>query len=375
MGSLVSKLCNCNNSQTSTIINPPSSRILTPISCDQNGTSQNHQLCIKDFVVEREIGKGGFGRVLLVRKINDPLLRPYAMKVLRKADLLENRLMEGTILERNVLQRTNHPFIVHLNYAFQTDSKIYLVMEYLPGGDIYQLLKKNLRLCEETACFYIAEVILALDYLHKEMNLIYRDLKPENVLLTSCGHIKLTDFGLSKQTDGKTYTFAGTPEYLAPEILLDTGQTKAVDWWSVGVLLYEMLAGVPPFSSKDKDFEKIKQQILENNPRYPSYFSENAKSLIKRFLQMEPNKRIGVRSFLDIKKHPFFQKINWDDVYNLKIKPPYLGPGYMLKSVKHGHQLKESYDGCELPRLSGITYNPENGIGENKDGETNGNEK
>ena len=373
MGSLITKLCNCNSSAPYISSNPPSSRIFSGLISDSNGSNISHQLTLKDFVVEREVGKGGFGKVLLVRKINDPLQKPYAMKILRKADLLENRLMEGTILEKNILQKTHHPFVVHLNYAFQTDNKIYLVMEYLPGGDVYQLIKKNLRLCEETACFYIAEVILALEYLHKDMNLIYRDLKPENILLTSGGHIKLTDFGLSKQTDGKTYTFAGTPEYLAPEILLDTGQTKAVDWWGVGVWLYEMFAGTPPFSSKDKDFDKIKQMILENNPRYPSYFSESATSIIKRFLQTEPNKRLGVRSLLDIKKHPFFHKINWEDLFSLRVTPPYIGPGNLLKNGKHGHQLKESYEGNGLPRLSGITYNPDNGIiVENKDEETNG---
>ena len=359
MGSVFAKYCSCTQSPISS--NIPSSQILT-INLRDSSTNltSNNQITIRDFIVEKELGKGGFAKVLLVRKANDKNQKRYAMKILRKADILENRLMEGTILERNMLQKTKHPFIVHLNYAFQTDNKIYLVMEYLPGGDIYHLLKKNLKFTEETACFYIAEVILALDYLHKEMNLIYRDLKPENILLSDNGHIKLTDFGLSKQTDGKTYTFAGTPEYLAPEIILDTGQTKAIDWWSVGILLYEMLSGVPPFSNKEKNFEKIKQMILENNPRYPTYFSENAKGLIKRFLQTEPNKRLGVRSVMDVKKHPFFHKIDWEELLNLKSEPPYMGPNRNSKSIKHGHQLKESYEGNGLPRLSGITYNPEN---------------
>ena len=376
MGSIIEKICNCRQPPKHS---HPTSHLLTPFMTEstpnvQFSSTNNHQLTLKDFLVERQIGKGGFGKVLLVRKTNDKSQKAYAMKILRKSDLLEHRLMEGTILERNILQKTQHPFIVHLNFAFQTENNIYLVMEYLPGGDIYQLLKKNIRFSEESACFYIAEVILALDYLHKEMNLIYRDLKPENILLSASGHIKLTDFGLSKQTDGKTYTFAGTPEYLAPEILLDTGQTKAIDWWSVGVLLYEMLAGVPPFSNKDKNFEKIKQLILENNPRFPSYFSENAIEIIKRFLQMEPNKRLGVRSLFDVKKHPFFININWEELYQLKTEPPVLESKGNTKKIKFGHghhQLKESCEGNGLGRLSGITYNPENGIIDVKDDENN----
>lgn len=363
MGQIISTLCNCPEASSK-----PSSFHNSHILLHPDPQSQN-PIYLKDFVVEREIGTGGFAKVLLVRKVNENLQKPYAMKILRKVDVLENRLMEGTRLERNILQQTNHPFIVHLNCAFQTNTKIYLVMEYLSGGDLYHLLRKNVRLNEESACFYIAEVILALDYLHKEMNLIYRDLKPENILLSANGHIKLTDFGLSKQTDGKTYTFAGTPEYLAPEILLDSGQTKAIDWWSIGILLYEMLAGVAPFTTKDKDFDKIKQLILENNPRFPNHFSENAIGIIKRFLQTEPNKRLGVRSVLDVKKHPFFHKIDWEELYNLEIEPPGMGPEINGKNSRCGqHQLKESYDGKHgLPRFSGITYNSEKDNGFNEE--------
>lgn len=365
MGQILYKICDC-----PTITNLTSTKVTSFQSLPSNDKlkitnipeKNMNGISLKHFLVEKELGKGGFAKVLLVKKVDDNSNRKFAMKILKKSDLIENRLIEGTILEKNILQKTNHPFIVRLNYSFQTNHKIYLVMEYLSGGDFYQYLRKNSKLREDVACFYIAEVILGLEYLHKEMNVIYRDLKPENILMSSTGHIKLTDFGLSKQTDGKTYTFAGTPEYLAPEILLESGQTKALDWWSVGILLFEMLAGFPPFTNKDKDFDKIKQLILENNPRFPNHFSENAKSLIKRFLQTEPNKRIGVRSLMDVKKHPFFQNINWDDLYNLKIDPPNFGKNSKKQSGKNGHQLKESYDGNVLFRMSGITYNPDNDI-------------
>lgn len=373
MGKILNKMCECPNNFTLNPSRPGSYQSLP--SNRRSLQSQNHKktkdqnLSLKQFLVERVLGKGGFAKVLLVKKVEGENQQRFAMKILKKSDLMANKLLEATILEKNILQKTNHPFIVHLNYAFQTSHKIYLVMEYLPGGDFYQFLRKNVRLKEDVACFYISEVILGLDYLHKEMNIIYRDLKPENILISASGHIKLTDFGLSKQTDGKTYTFAGTPEYLAPEILLETGQTKALDWWSVGILLYEMLAGVPPFTNKDKDFEKIKQLILENNPRFPSHFSEEAKSIIIRFLQTEPNKRLGVRSILDVKKHPFFRNIDWDELYEKKIEPPLIGRGSHFKNSRHGHQLKESYEGCGLPRMSGITYNPENEINQAKDEE------
>lgn len=373
MGKILNKMCECPNNFTLNSSRPGSYASLP--SNQRSMQSQNHKktkdqnLSLKQFLVERVLGKGGFAKVLLVKKIEGENQQRFAMKILKKSDLMTNKLLEATILEKNILQKTNHPFVVHLNYAFQTSHKIYLVMEYLPGGDFYQFLRKNVRLKEDVACFYIAEVILGLDYLHKEMNIIYRDLKPENILISEAGHIKLTDFGLSKQTNGKTYTFAGTPEYLAPEILLETGQTKALDWWSVGILLYEMLAGVPPFTNKDKDFEKIKQLILENNPRFPSYFSEESKSIITRFLQTEPNKRLGVRSILDVKKHPFFRNIDWDELYEKNIEPPLIGRGSHVKNSRHGHQLKESFEGSGMPRMSGITYNPENEINQAKDEE------
>ena len=274
-----------------------------------------------DFQIERELGRGAFGKVFLVTK-KDKKNKFYAMKVIKKTAIYENNLTENIVLEKTVLQTNHHPYVVTLYYAFQNKTSIYLVMEYLSGGDIFHLLRRQQKFTEDTAKFYLAEVVMAVDYLHREMNLIYRDLKPENILLHANGNIKITDFGLSKQTDGTTYTLAGTPEYLAPEILEDKGHTKAIDWWSVGILLYELLTGHPPFTNKERNMVEIKRMIIENKPKFPSYFSKNAIDIIKKFLDSDPSKRLGVRSIADVKKHPFFNGINWDDLMQLKVQPP-----------------------------------------------------
>ena len=308
---------------------------------------------LDDFVVERELGRGGFGKVLKVRRRG----KVYAMKVVRKKDIVENCLEESMKLEKMVLQRNSHPFVVKLNYSFQTKNKVYLVMEYMAGGDLFKLLQKNGKFTEETARLYLSEVILAIDYLHRELNLIYRDLKPENILLDAEGHIKLTDFGLSKQTD-QTYTFAGTQEYLAPEVILEKGQTKAIDWWGCGVLLYEMLSGAPPFGNKEKNFEVIKRQILENRPRFPVYFSYDAISLIKKFMVIDPSKRLGSRSILDLKKDNFFKKIDWEKLMERKIDPPTLGGGRKDFGGREGvgKQIEETFDDKAMPYIPNMTY-------------------
>lgn len=315
-----------------------------------------------DFQIERELGKGAFGKVFLVTK-KDKKNKFYAMKVIKKTAIYENNLKENIVLEKKILEnKSRHPFIVTLHYAFQNSKAIYLVMEYLSGGDIFHLLRRQQKFTEDTARFYLAEVVMAVDYLHREMNLIYRDLKPENILIHANGHIKITDFGLSKQTDGITYTLAGTPEYLAPEILEDRGHTKAIDWWSVGILLYEMLSGKPPFTNKERNMIDIKKMILENKPKFPSYFSKNSIDIIKKFLNNDPSKRLGVRSFNDVKSHPFFEGIDWNDLLQYKIQPPIFSRGNGNNKNENIKKMEETEDGCDSKNdqyLEGITYFPE----------------
>lgn len=319
------------------------------------------RLTIQDFLIVRCVGKGAFGKVLLVKKSSNPT-KTYAMKIMKKTDIFQNKLVDNIVLEKTILQKNKNAFVVNLKYAFQTSSKVYLVMEFLAGGELFNLLRKHNRFPEEAARFYFAEVLLGINYLHREMNIIYRDLKPENILLSEKGHIKITDFGLSKQTEGKAYTFAGTPEYLAPEILINKGHTKAVDFWSLGVLLYEMLAGVPPFTTKDRAFAKIEKLILENRPRFPDFFSSEAISLLRGLLESNPEKRLGANSINDIKSHPFFKNMNWELLEKLQVPPPYNIHVVGGSENKPGFEIKESLDNQAMPNLPGITYNPDQNL-------------
>ncbi|SOV17109.1 RAC-beta serine/threonine protein kinase [Plasmodium sp. gorilla clade G2] len=269
------------------------------------------------------IGEGSYGKVMLVKHLQNKKL--YAMKILRKENILSKNQIEHTRVERNVLKCVSHPFIVKMYYAFQTTQKLYFILEYCPGGELFFHLSKLREFSEETAKFYSSEIILALEYLH-ELNIIYRDLKPENVLLDELGHIRLTDFGLSKEgitETNLTKSLCGTPEYLAPEIIEQTGHGKAVDWWSLGIMLYEMLTGELPFNNSNRNilFESIKYEKLT----YPKNLSPKAVDLLKKLFEKNPKKRLGSGSTdaQEIKKHPFFKNVNWDDVLYKKVKPPF----------------------------------------------------
>jgi tRNA A-37 threonylcarbamoyl transferase component Bud32 len=233
---------------------------------------------LEDFIPIRVIGKGSFGRVLLVKKKDNDQI--FAMKVLMKASILKRNQVEHTKTERTVLEHIRHPFIVTLRYAFQNKANLYLVLDYCAGGELFFHLGKDGKFDEKRAKFYSAQIVLALEYLH-DLGIVYRDLKPENVLLDANGNIALTDFGLSKEginDNSSAHSFCGTPEYLAPEILRRSGHGRAADWWSLGALLYEMLVGMPPFYSRDR--ERLFTKILKANLRYPQHLSEDAKSLL-----------------------------------------------------------------------------------------------
>ncbi|KDO22279.1 AGC protein kinase [Saprolegnia parasitica CBS 223.65] len=271
------------------------------------------KVALDDFHLIKVIGKGSFGKVLLVRKKDNGVV--YAMKVLRKENIIKRNQVEHTRTERHVLGYVRHPFIVGLNYAFQTSEKLYFVLDYCAGGELFFHLGKVQRFKEPRAQFYAAEITLAIEYVHN-LDIIYRDLKPENVLLDENGHIRLTDFGLSKEGIQDDFSgansFCGTPEYLAPEILNRAGHGRAVDWWSLGALLYEMLTGLPPFYCRDRDklFEKIRQGELT----FPKYLSPAAVDLLARLLERDPTKRLGTgpTDAGEIKSHPFFKEIQWD---------------------------------------------------------------
>ncbi|KAK4336719.1 hypothetical protein RND71_043563 [Anisodus tanguticus] len=280
----------------------------------------------QDFELLKVLGRGGYGKVLQVKKITGKNSgQVYAMKVLKKATIVSSpKDTAHTKAERNILEAVKHPFIVDLIYAFQTGGKLYLILEYLNGGELFIHLEREGIFLEDTTAFYSSEIILALEHLHKQ-GIIYRDLKPENILLDSQGHIKLTDFGLCKEAIGEgvvTHTLCGTIEYMAPEIIKRTGHGKAVDWWSLGAVMYDMLTGSPPFSGRNRN-ETI-EKILKAKPELKSYLTNEAKDLIRKLLKKRVDLRLG--SGLDdadpIKRHSFFRHINWNDVYERKVEPP-----------------------------------------------------
>ncbi|MBZ3882596.1 Ribosomal protein S6 kinase alpha-3 [Sciurus carolinensis] len=277
------------------------------------------------FELLKVLGQGSFGKVFLVKKISGSDARQlYAMKVLKKATL-KVRDRVRTKMERDILVEVNHPFIVKLHYAFQTEGKLYLILDFLRGGDLFTRLSKEVMFTEEDVKFYLAELALALDHLHS-LGIIYRDLKPENILLDEEGHIKLTDFGLSKESidhEKKAYSFCGTVEYMAPEVVNRRGHTQSADWWSFGVLMFEMLTGTLPFQGKDR--KETMTMILKAKLGMPQFLSPEAQSLLRMLFKRNPANRLGAGpdGVEEIKRHSFFSTIDWNKLYRREIHPPF----------------------------------------------------
>lgn len=314
--------------------------------------SSGEKISPSDFTKIQLLGKGNTGKVYLValKGTNPPLL--FAMKVLTKKDMIKRHKVKRVLTEREVLATAAHPFIVTLHYSFQSENKLYFVMDYCPGGEFYRILQKqpNKRLPEKAVRFYACEILLALEYLHF-MGFIHRDLKPENILMDKSGHLKLTDFDLSKSSGtpicpkmissflSKTahlqaeptfvaYSFVGTAEYIAPEILGSCGYTATVDWWTFGILIYEMLYGKTPYCghTKKETFDNIEIHHL----KFPSDVSvtHEVKNLLKHLLDPNPGTRLGSNAGAsDIKEHPWFSGVNWGLIRNQE--PP------IIPTLKH----------------------------------------
>ncbi|NP_001178650.1 ribosomal protein S6 kinase alpha-6 [Rattus norvegicus] len=275
------------------------------------------------FDLLKVLGQGSFGKVFLVRKKTGPDAgQLYAMKVLRKASL-KVRDRVRTKMERDILVEVNHPFIVKLHYAFQTEGKLYLILDFLRGGDVFTRLSKEVLFTEEDVKFYLAELALALDHLHR-LGIVYRDLKPENILLDEIGHIKLTDFGLSKESvdqEKKAYSFCGTVEYMAPEVVNRRGHSQSADWWSYGVLMFEMLTGTLPFQGKDRN--ETMNMILKAKLGMPQFLSAEAQSLLRMLFKRNPANRLGSEGVEEVKRHAFFSSIDWNKLYKREVQPPF----------------------------------------------------
>uniref|UniRef100_A0A8C9YUZ2 non-specific serine/threonine protein kinase n=1 Tax=Sander lucioperca TaxID=283035 RepID=A0A8C9YUZ2_SANLU len=278
---------------------------------------------MNDFDYLKLLGKGTFGKVILVREKASGTY--YAMKILKKEVIIAKDEVAHTLTESRVLKNTRHPFLTSLKYSFQTKDRLCFVMEYVNGGELFFHLSRERVFSEDRTRFYGAEIVSALDYLHSA-KIVYRDLKLENLMLDKDGHIKITDFGLCKEgiTDTATMkTFCGTPEYLAPEVLEDNDYGRAVDWWGLGVVTYEMMCGRLPFYNQDH--EKLFELILMEEIKFPRTLSADAKSLLSGLLIKDPNKRLGggPDDAKEIMRHSFFGTVDWQDVYDKKLVPPF----------------------------------------------------
>lgn len=282
------------------------------------------KLTFHDFDKLKVLGKGSFGEVILVKlKANE---RYYAMKILNKKQVKLRHQEAHTRAERDLMVKINCPFIVNIKFAFQDQEKLYIITEFMQGGEMFFHLHREKRFTEEKTKFYVIEMVLAIDFLHKN-KMLYRDLKPENIMIDSSGHIKLTDFGLSKMCNKqkeKAYTICGTPQYLAPEILSDDGYDNTVDWWSLGCVMYEMLIGKAPFRIPRGAY--LSQDIYKRKIIIPDYVSNEANDLISQLLIPNPKRRLGhgIDGAEKIKAHPYFEGVNWDDAWNQKLEPPFI---------------------------------------------------
>ena len=277
-------------------------------------------ISMNDFQPLKLVGKGSFGKVILVKYFENNKI--YAMKILKKEDIIKRNQVNHTKTERLILEKLNHPFIAKLKFAFQDEQKLYLVTEFMQGGELYFHLKRNSYFKEKAVKFYMSQILLAIEYLHNN-GYIYRDLKPENILIDKDGNIKLTDFGLCKMLlseQNTTDTLCGTPEYLAPEIFKRQSYTKCVDWFSFGILLYEMICGSLPFKLKNR---KIEESVYDTKIEYPEKMSLEARDTIGKLLEIEPEKRLGYNSSEEIKNSSFFKDMDFNKVYNKEYRPPF----------------------------------------------------
>ncbi len=289
----------------------------------QNSQKENipRTKSMDDFQPLKLVGKGSFGKVILVKYFNNEKI--YAMKILDKEEIIRRKQIKHTKTERLLLEKLHHPFIAQLQFAFQDAKKLYLVTEFMQGGELFFHIKRRTGFKEVSAKFYMSQIFLAIDYLHKN-GYIYRDLKPENILIDKEGNIKLTDFGLSKviSNDGDintTNTLCGTLEYIAPEIFQRKPYDKSIDWFSFGVVLYEMLTGQLPFNIKNEEFDESKYK----NIKYPEKMSSEAKELIEKLIEIEPEKRLGYKSSDEIRNSAFFKEVDFEKVYNKEYRPPF----------------------------------------------------
>jgi protein kinase X len=310
---------------------------------------------VEDLELLKTIGTGTFARVYLCRNrnrgANNNAGGYVALKILSKHDVIRLKQVEHVKNERQILSDIAHPFLIELLWFHQDDNFLYMMFPYESGGELFSYLRTTGRFSINTAQFYSVEIVSALEYLHS-LSVVYRDLKPENLLLDREGHLKITDFGFAKRVRDRTWTLCGTPEYLAPEIIQSKGHGLAVDWWALGILIYEMIAGYPPFFD-DNPFG-IYEKILSGKIDWPRHVDPAPKDLIKKLLVADRSKRLGSlkNGAEDIKRHRWFKNVDWDgDVYNKRLKPPIVPVVSHAGDVKNYDEYPE-VDWRKVPRIT-----------------------
>jgi serine/threonine protein kinase len=337
-------------------------------------TPPRESVGVESFEKLRMIGKGGFSQVYLVRKRGTDEI--YAMKVIKKRTAVrENKGVEYCETERKVLETVSHPFIVGLRYSFQTRQKVYMVLDYARGGELFYHLRRRTpqRFEEPVVRFYAAQITLAFGSLHR-MGIIYRDLKPENVCFDEDGHVLLTDFGLAKEqmsSDRRAHSFCGTAEYMAPEMIMQQGHDAGVDWWSLGCLVHELLLGKPPFASAQRRPEEILQRIMVQDLRLPPSVSPVAADFIRQLLSRDASRRLGAsRDADEVKEHPFFAGVDWVALYNKETVPPItpaiadaldtsnFDPGVVAAEIEGDEEAGDEWFNSNLMLFKGFDYDP-----------------
>jgi serine/threonine protein kinase len=295
---------------------------LVPKPEDLEGKEDKHHLDIgfDELDIKRTLGLGAFGRVKLVTHTSTG--RAYALKCYAKEKIVTNHLQEHVANERNVMRVLDHPFLLNLHNVYQDSKYVYFLTELVAGGELFTILKKHSCFTEKAARFYAAQVLLGLEHIH-DKDIIYRDLKPENLLLDNNGYLKIVDFGLAKACRDKTWTLCGTPDYIAPEIVLSRGHDKAADYWALGVFMHEMCVGYAPFCSDDP--LEVYQLILAGELRFPPHSSRLYTDLCRKLMHLQANKRLGMLKdgTKDIIKHKWFSGFYWKGLINFEIVAPY----------------------------------------------------
>jgi serine/threonine protein kinase len=317
---------------------------LKPKTAPSGNLNSRTKIPFGDLKVLGTLGKGSFGHVQLVA---DPQGNTYALKAVSRAQIVATGQQGHIMSEKRVMEKFDHPFLVKLFATYKDQNRLYFLLEPSLGGELFSVLRMKTLFDEDTARFCAGCVLLAFEYMHG-MDIVYRDLKPENLLLDEKGYIKVTDFGFAKDiSGGRTWTLCGTPDYLAPEIVAGKGHGKGVDWWTLGVFIYELLASYPPFY--DEDPMKTYAKIMHGGVVFPSHFTKDAQSIVRKLLHHKPTKRLGVAKggATNIKKHPWFKDFSFEDLINFKIKSSIVPKIKDNKDISNFDEYPEEADDIE----------------------------